>query len=269
MASSDRTRAGASAGSGDRDSCAAPPFAFGIVQHLEHVAVGAARDQVRAYPIGISALRKPRIARRAVRQLPDPVDPPLLGDEPPAELLLHMTSRFAEQNRNMPPGRSSVESVDRQAAVLPLCSPHSAMRTLSATGHRRAADARLQRPYGRDRKDGGFDAKGTAGRAGARGVFKPGAETGGSGGGRTLRCSGTSSGPRAGCGQLAPPGAGKPTLRLVYDLVRKYGQVEMHEGWHAANGAGEAALENNRVSFDSVWQTHCTTRTVEGPRRIL
>ena len=72
------------------------------------------------------------------------------------------------------------------------------------------------------------------------------------------------------CAEIkAPPGTGKPTLRLVYDLVRKYGQVEMHEGWHAANGAGEAALENNRVSFDSVWQTHCTTRTVEGPRRIL
>lgn len=61
------------------------------------------------------------------------------------------------------------------------------------------------------------------------------------------------------CAEIkAPPAVGKPTLRLVYDLVRKYGQVEMHGGWKAADGAGEAVLANNRAAFDGLWETQCT-----------
>lgn len=55
----------------------------------------------------------------------------------------------------------------------------------------------------------------------------------------------------------APPGAGKPTLRLVYDLVRKYGQVEMHEGWKAGDAFGQTALAHNRTAFAALWLEHC------------
>ncbi|MEE8611625.1 MAG: hypothetical protein V3V60_10500 [Sphingomonas aquatilis] len=60
------------------------------------------------------------------------------------------------------------------------------------------------------------------------------------------------------CAEIkAPPGVGKPTLRLVYDLVRKYGQIEMHEGWHAADGVSGSLLASNRADFDQLWAKQC------------
>lgn len=55
----------------------------------------------------------------------------------------------------------------------------------------------------------------------------------------------------------APPGAGKPTLRLVYDVVRKYGQVEMHEGWRIISPSAKQALSENRLIFEDIWDHQC------------